>query len=237
VVKKVLGMFKRFFIFLCLTFMVVAVPAYATLPQNNLDAIKARALKGEAHSQNHLGVIYADQKNYDYASVWFRRAALQGDAFGQYGLATLYKEGLGLPKDYTKAAQWYFKAARQGDAKAQYHLGTLYYAGAGVKKDVTKAISWFLKSAEAGDKQALKYLQLISHRNQLAINEMGGQPLDSVELVKQDLSNFTEEEVSNVAGNSLGLMYLQGAGATVGLEAIFLWMVVPLLCILGFFAL
>jgi len=230
-------MFKRFFIFLLLTFTVVAVPAYATLPEHNLDQVKARALKGDALSQNHMGVMYADQKNYEYASVWFRRAAEQGDAFGQYGLATLYKEGLGLPKDYTKAAGWYHKAALQGDAKAQYHLGTLFYSGAGVEKNVTTAINWFLKSAEAGDKQALKYLQLISHRNQVAINGFSEQPVQSVEQIKADLSNFTEEEVSDVAGNSLGLMYLQGAGATVGIEAMFLWIVVPLLCILGFFAL
>lgn len=230
-------MFKRFFIFICLTFVVVAVPAYATLPENNFATIKARALQGDVQSQNHLGVMYADQKNYDYASVWFRRAAAQGDAFGQYGLATLYKEGLGLPKDYTKAAQWYFKAAQQGDAKAQYHLGTLYYSGAGVKKNVGKAVDWFLKSAAAGEKRALKYLQLISHRNQTAINDLSDDEVASIEQVKQDLGSFTEDEVSNVAGNSLGLMYLQGAGAGVGLEAIFLWVVIPLLCILGFFAL
>lgn len=230
-------MFKRFCIFLCLTFLVVSVPAYATLPAHNLDKIKARAMKGDALSQNHLGVFYSDQKNYDYASVWFRRAAMQGDAFGQYGLATLYKEGLGLPKDYYKAAQWYYKAAIQGDAKAQYHLGTLYYSGAGVKKNVTTAINWFLKAAESGDKQALKYLQLISYRNQMAIEGFNEEPVESLEQIKADLRSYGQDEVSNIAGNSLGLIYLQGAGASVGIEAIFLWIVAPLLCILGFFAL
>lgn len=230
-------MFKRFLVFLCLTMLVVAIPAYATLPENNLDTLKARAMDGDILSQNHLGVLYAEQKNYGYASVWFRRAALQGDAFGQYGLATLYSEGLGLPKDYTKAAQWYHKAAQQGDAKAQYHLGTLYYNGAGVKKNVTEAINWFLKSAEAGEKRAMQYLQLISHRNQLAIDGFKGRPLQSVAGISSDLSNFTDEQASEVAGDSLGLIYLQGAGASVTLEAVFLWVVIPLLCILGFLAL
>ncbi len=225
-------MFKRFFLFLCLTMLVVAVPAYATLPENNIDTLKVRAMQGDILSQNHLGVLYAEQRQYDYASLWFRRAALQGDAFGQYGLATLYSQGLGLPKDFTKAAEWYLKAARQGDAKAQYHLGTLYYNGAGVKKNVTKAINWFLKSAEAGEKRAEYYLKLISHRNQLIIDGVKATPTTT----EVNLVNYGDAEASDIAGNSLGLMYLQGAGASVTLEALFIWVVLPLLCILGLFA-
>ena len=228
-------MFKRFFLFLCLTMLVVAVPAYATLPENNIDTLKVRAMQGDILSQNHLGVLYAEQRQYDYASLWFRRAALQGDAFGQYGLATLYSQGLGLPKDFTKAAEWYLKAARQGDAKAQYHLGTLYYNGAGVKKNVTKAINWFLKSAEAGEKRAEYYLKLISHRNQLIIDGVKATPT-TTEVNLVNLVNYGDAEASDIAGNSLGLMYLQGAGASVTLEALFIWVVLPLLCILGLFA-
>lgn len=229
-------MLKRFCFFLCLYLTVVAVPAYATLPQHSLDILQQRARQGDAAAQNQLGIHYADMKNYDYASVWFRRAAQQGDVYGQYGLATLYKNGLGLPQDYTKAAQWYYKAALQGDAKAQYHLGTLYYAGAGVSRNVNQAINWLLKSAEAGEKRAYDYLKVISHRNQQAINAIKAAPTASETSIKDHLTNVADSEVENIAGNSLGLIYLQGAGAGVTLEAIMIWIVVPLLCLLGLFA-
>lgn len=216
----------RIFSLICLLF-VLSAPAQADV---RMDAIKALAQSGDATAQNHLGVHYSDQQNYQYASVWFRRAAAQGDAFGQYGLATLYREGLGMPQDYTKAAKWYYKAAVQGDAKAQYHLGTLYYAGAGVQRDVKQAIAWFIKSAEGGDQRAVKYLKLINARNQRAAAVLEAHPSHAAQEVAASLQGV---DTSDLATDSLGLIFLQGAGASVGVEAAVTWIGLPLLGVMG----
>lgn len=216
----------RIFSVICLLF-VLSAPAQADI---KMDAVKSLAQSGDATAQNHLGVHYSDLKNYQYAAVWFSRAARQGDAFGQYGLATLYREGLGLPQDYTKAAEWYYKAAMQGDAKAQYHLGTLYYAGAGVQRDVKKAVAWFLKSAEGGDQRAAKYLKLINMRNQRAVLALESQPIHAA----QEVAAIAEQvDSSDLAADSLGLVFLQGAGASVGIEAAVTWIGLPLLGMMG----
>ena len=48
------------------------------------------------------------------AAKWFRLAAEQGDAWGQYALGFMYDYGEGLPDDYVLAYAWYNLAAAQG---------------------------------------------------------------------------------------------------------------------------
>lgn len=227
-------MFRQIMMALTLCAALVAAPAYATqsvYTPPDLAALQAAAERGDALSQNHLAVMYAEgrgvDQNYQHASLWFRRAAEQGDAFGQYSLATMYSQGLGLPRDHAQAVKWYGKAARQGDAKAQLLMGKAYYNGTGVAKSQTKALDWFLAASKGGEREADKYLQLIQYKNQAALKQL------------QDgnkLAPFGEQSVQETAAHSLGVVYLQGLGAAVSLEAILLWVVLPILCMLGLFA-
>jgi len=59
------------------------------------------------------------------AVKWYRKAADQGDATGQYNLGWMYANGRGVPQDDAEAVKWYRKAADQGDARAQSALATL----------------------------------------------------------------------------------------------------------------
>jgi TPR repeat protein len=50
------------------------------------------------------------------AIKWYRRAAEQGNAEGQYSLGGKYDSGDGVAQDFAEALKWYRKAAEQGTA-------------------------------------------------------------------------------------------------------------------------
>ena len=104
------------------------------------------------------GQRYADEKNYVEAVKWFRKAAEQGLASGQYNLGVCYMNGNGVAKNPYEAVTWYRKAAEQGFASGQNSLGACYIAGIGVAKDPTEAVKWFRKAAEQGDADAQCFL-------------------------------------------------------------------------------
>ena len=65
------------------------------------------------------------KKNPGEAAKWYRKAADQGDAQGQYSIAECYRYGYGVEKDLAQAKQWYLKAADQGHKKAKNALAKL----------------------------------------------------------------------------------------------------------------
>jgi hypothetical protein len=79
---------------------------------------------------------------------WYRKAAEQNDAGGQFNLGRCYYKGKGVAKDEAEAVKWYRKAAEQNLAVAQYNLGIRYYKGQGVAKDEAEAVKWYRKAAE-----------------------------------------------------------------------------------------
>ena len=78
----------------------------------------------------------------------------QGDEVAQLRIATIYRNGKGVPKDYKKAVEWFILAANKGNAEAQYNLGIMYNFGLGVIPDYEKALKWYTLSAEQGNKLA-----------------------------------------------------------------------------------
>lgn len=83
------------------------------------------------------------------ARIWLPLAEA-GDPLAQFGLGTLYHEGLGLPLDLVESAYWFHEAAEQGLAEAQYNLGNAYKEGEGVGQSDTMAVHWWRRSAEQG---------------------------------------------------------------------------------------
>lgn len=76
------------------------------------------------------------------AVEWYEKAAAQGDAGSQVSLASIYRDGRGVPKNAEKAAEWYHKAAAQGWEDAQWVLGLIYLNGEGVPRDSVLAYAW-----------------------------------------------------------------------------------------------
>jgi TPR repeat protein len=80
---------------------------------------KPLADQGYAPAQVGIGEGFGVQQNYKQAVEWYRKAADQGDASGQYNLGGIYNNGLGVPQDYTAAARWLRKAADQENDDAR----------------------------------------------------------------------------------------------------------------------
>jgi TPR repeat protein len=93
-------------------------------------------------------------QDYAEAVKWYRKAAEQGDDFGQNSLGSMYEDGEGVAQDYAEAVKWYRKAAEQGNAKAQIELGIMYAAGHGVAQNRAEAVKWWRKSANQGNASA-----------------------------------------------------------------------------------
>jgi len=91
--------------------------------------LRAAAMSGDAASQARLGQILDKAEEDKEAVEWYRKAADQGHAAGQYGLAMEYYTGEGIAKDVVQALAWLRLAAAQNHPSA---LQTL----AGVGKDV-----------------------------------------------------------------------------------------------------
>lgn len=78
-----------------------------------------------------------------------------GEPNAQLGLAGLYIEGKGTPKNDSKANYWLDKAARQGLREAQVMLADRYYAGVGTPRPyLAHALKWYIKAGEQGDAHA-----------------------------------------------------------------------------------
>lgn len=83
--------------------------------------------------------------------------AEQEDAFAQFELAQIYKEGKDTPINPKLATKWFTKAkanfeklALDGNPKAQFILSQMYNNGYGTPPDETKKLYWLQKSAENG---------------------------------------------------------------------------------------
>ena len=64
----------------------------------------------------------------------YRQAAEQGHAPAQNNLATMYEQGLGLPRDDAQAVVWFRRAAEAGFAPAQHSLAMMLRYSLGLEE-------------------------------------------------------------------------------------------------------
>jgi TPR repeat protein len=93
-------------------------------------AVQTAALRGDAASQNALGVMYAHGigvlRNYVRAEFWFRKAADQRFGAALYHLGVLYKVGPdGIRQDLSKANDYMTASALAGFRPTMNQLGDL----------------------------------------------------------------------------------------------------------------
>lgn len=111
----------------------------------------------KAAAQNHAGAIYnlgviaidADIQDFRKAADLFRRAADLGDMDAAYGLAVLYREGTGVPRDRAESVKWLRRAAEERHIAAMVEFGVALFNGDGVEKDEAGAARYFGKAAQA----------------------------------------------------------------------------------------
>lgn len=90
-----------------------------------------------------------------------QKAADQGFAYAQYGVARRELIGQGVARDPKAAADMLERAARQGYPTAQLALGYMALKGYGMKQDKTEALTWLTLAASQGNGDAARAAALI----------------------------------------------------------------------------
>jgi TPR repeat protein len=161
------------------------------------------AERGDAKSQNDLGVLYEMAQGYPYgpkywAQVLLRTSSAKRNDVETFSRLLLSPRGV---RDYAEAAAWYRKAAEQGLGVAQLNLASLYASGKGVPQDYEQAARWYRKAAEQGVSPAQYRLGLLYCSGQ-------GVPGDYAHAALW-LRKAAEQRVA-VAQYELGLLYGKG---------------------------
>lgn len=108
----------------------VETPTGKLTAAQSVRAIQMAALRGDAASQNALGVMYAHgigvMKNFVRAEFWFKKAADQRFGAALYHLGVLYKVGPdGIHQDLSKANDYFTASALAGFRPTMNQLGDL----------------------------------------------------------------------------------------------------------------
>jgi TPR repeat protein len=127
--------------------------------QEALDLYRAAAAHGHPESQYRVAMTLLEGHDLSGAAEWLLKAADQGHVKAMKQLASMYKDGRGVPKDETRAAKWYERATQQGqdgqgDAGAELALGLMYTEGQGVAKSDVSAFDWLIRAANQGNSTA-----------------------------------------------------------------------------------
>ena len=115
-------------------------------------ALRRAADQGYAPSQVLLAEIL-DRAEFDEEAIgWYRKAAEQGDAAGEYGVGTMYLAGEGVKKDAGQAWFWFSRAADKKYGPAIIALASAHIRAAKglepVAPDAARAAEWLRKAAE-----------------------------------------------------------------------------------------
>lgn len=121
--------------------------------------LRKAADAGHAEAQVLLAQIL-DKAEFDTEAIaYFRKAALQGSAEGEFGLGSMYAGGEGTARDEREALRWYRLAAGRGHDRAILVLALAHLRGdlglTDRRHDDPQARLWIMKAAEKGDLQAM----------------------------------------------------------------------------------
>ena len=113
-----------------------------------------QAEQGDTGAMVDLGRFYLDDKKYNKAQAWFRKASEKKSAIADFYIGVIYGFGYGLDKNQEIAYKWYKKAADKGNSSALFNMCVLTRDGEGVAKDLVKARDLCLRSAVLGHSNA-----------------------------------------------------------------------------------
>lgn len=127
-----------------------------------MSSLRRAADAGHAPAQVMLAGIL-DQAEFDAEALgYYRKAADQGSADGQYGVGTMYLAGEGVKRDPAQGYLWLARAADNGHARAILALSAAHVRAA--RGDITegpdhaRAAEWLRKAADLNDLEALGVL-------------------------------------------------------------------------------
>jgi TPR repeat protein len=149
-----------------------------------LDLWQPLAEQGDPDAQAGLGSLYLGgygvARDETAAMAWFRKAADQGHAGGQFSLASLYY----ARKEYGPAASWYRRTAEQGNSLAQIRLARMYAEGPGLARDDVQAYRWFAVAAMRGADSYAR-TNAVKGRDAVAMKMTPAQVAEAERLVRE----------------------------------------------------
>lgn len=129
-----------------------------------MPVLRTGADKGHAPSQVLLAEILDRAEFNEEALGYYRKAAEQGSAAGEFGLGTMYEAGEGVKKDPQQAYFWYTRSAERGHEPAIIALAAAHIAAmrgkATAPADGERAGLWILKAAEFNYPPAIEALAI-----------------------------------------------------------------------------
>ena len=83
-----------------------------------LRSFSQAAEKGEIAAMLELGHLYWDgnlvERDQEVAYKWYLKAAVAGDALGQWNVGCMNEQGIGTPVNLAEAEKWFLSAAEEG---------------------------------------------------------------------------------------------------------------------------
>lgn len=116
-----------------------SIEQYISLAEYGYLKVQMQLAYDYQHGLGHIA------RNEAETVKWYRRAAEQGCAEGQYQLALCYEKGCGVEQNYAEAAKWYHLAAMRRHVESSRKLGVYYRRGYGVERSDGKAEQYFRK--------------------------------------------------------------------------------------------
>ncbi len=138
-----------------------------------LPPLRKAADAGHASAQALLAEILQQADSGPEAIAYFRKAAVQGNADGQFGLGSMLAAGEGEDKNLGEALKWITKAAEQGHKLAINELALAYITGQlGVtekQQQSADALRWINIAAENGYITAMEKLASAYRNGELGL--------------------------------------------------------------------
>jgi hypothetical protein len=135
-----------------------------TIDSNNTLAekwLKAAAKQGRPQDQYNYAEMYYDKEVYSKIMLDpLKDSVAQDFPKAIVLLASMHREGKGLPVDHDKAVELLNRAAVSEYPPAIHDLGIAYLEGNGVEQDVDGSFRRFTKAAEMGYVDAQRYIAL-----------------------------------------------------------------------------
>lgn len=119
-------------------------------------------------TQEQLGILAYEKKDFKRALSYFRKAADQGYTAAQYRLGNALFEGKGGEKKEVEARYYFEKAAKNGHESAQYFFAFMCEKGLGGESNLPLAEHYYEYAADQGSINAQYLLALLSqvgHKN------------------------------------------------------------------------
>lgn len=150
----------------------------------------------------------------DAAAGKMEQLAKTGDAYAQYFLGLLYRDGGLLIPDIEKAKYWLEQAARQEVHAAQYSLGRLLLSDDSDVRDPSEGIRWMKAAAKNG--------------NDYAAYALGKEYFSGKNMIKNSVTAAEYLHQAAQADNPwaqylLGKLYLEGEGVEQDADTAYQW--------------